>query len=126
MENFIIDANNGEFIQLPFTSKENIEILFRQVLNDKFFRLQEKLINNIVGDFLVLHDNLTSYSNIILNNQIELIIYLVIFGILALLIIDIFVLNRIFNDSIKEMESIVSFVFLIPQKIINKNEKFRR
>ncbi|KAG4106217.1 hypothetical protein H8356DRAFT_1628065 [Neocallimastix lanati (nom. inval.)] len=125
LENFIIDANNGEFIQLPFTSKENIEILFRQVLNDKFFRLQEKLINNIVGDFLVLHDNLTSYSNIILNNQIELIIYLVIFGILALLIIDIFVLNRIFNDSIKEMESIVSFVFLIPQKIINKNEKFR-
>jgi len=126
VNSFIDDVNDGKYILLPFSTKENIMILFNQVLNDNFFKLQEQLVNNIVGDILVADGDLIDSSVTILEKNKKLTMYMVIIGSVLLIIIDIFIFNSIYNSKLKEMTTLVSFIFLMPQSIVNRNEKFKR
>jgi len=126
VNSFIDDVNDGKYILLPFSTKENIKVLFDQVLKDNFFKLQEQLVNNIIGDILVADDDLISSSVNILEQNKSLTIYMVIIGSVLLLIIDVFIFNSIYNSKLKEMITLVSFIFLMPQSIVNRNEKFKR
>jgi len=126
VKSFIEDVNEGKYVSLPFSTKENIGIVFNQVLHDNFFRLQEQLVNNIIGDILVTDDDLINFSVSILEKNKSLAIYMVVIGSVLLVIIDIFIFNTIYNNKIKEMISLISFIFLTPQSIVNRNEKFKR
>jgi len=48
------------------------------------------------------------------------------FGIALFLLIDIFIFNRVYAEKIKEMDTLVSFVFLVPPAVVNNNEQYRR
>ena len=126
VKSFIDDVNDGKYVSLPFLTKENIGIVFNQAFNDNFFKLQENLVDNIIGDILVADDNLISSSISILEKNKNVVIYMIVIGSVLLLIIDIFIFNTIYNDKIKEMTSLISFIFLMPQTIVNRNEKFKR
>ncbi|ORX47110.1 hypothetical protein BCR36DRAFT_296116, partial [Piromyces finnis] len=45
-------------------------------------------------------------------------------GVIVFFTIDYFVFNKMYSDKVKEMNSLVSFLFLVPSFIINHNEKF--
>ncbi|ORX40435.1 hypothetical protein BCR36DRAFT_311971, partial [Piromyces finnis] len=126
VKNFINDVDDGKYISLPFSSKENIRIIFDQIWNDNFFKFQESIIDNIVGDIQYLNYKFTDYLFQIMESNSQSETTLIIFGIAIFLIFDLFVFNKIYNEKIREMDSLVSFVFLVPQSIVNKNEKFKR
>jgi len=51
LKNFISDVEDGDrYVRLPFTTKENVKIIYDQLLNDKFFKLQDGMMENISGD----------------------------------------------------------------------------
>jgi len=126
VKSFINDVNDGKYVSLPFSTKENIGIVFNQVLHDNFFRLQEQLVNNIVGDIMVADEDLINNSISVLNKNKNKAECMIVIGSILLILIDIFIFNTIYNNKIKEMISLISFIFLTPQSIVNRNEKFKR
>ncbi|OUM56941.1 hypothetical protein PIROE2DRAFT_18237 [Piromyces sp. E2] len=126
VKNFLNDFDNGKYVTNTFTSKENIEILYEQFTEDKFFKLQEKLVDNIVGDIQYINQEIIDYSQSLLDDKSEELILLIALGILIFLIIAFLVLNKIYSEKIRDMNSLVSFLFLVPATVVNKNEKFKR
>jgi len=100
--------------------------MFSQQINDDFFRLQEGLVNNIHGAIEYLNENLMEYSNGYLEQNNKITVELMFIGIIILIFIDIFVFNNVYNSKIREMDSLVTFVFLTPQQVVDKSEKFKR
>lgn len=107
-------------------NKENIQILYQQDINDSFFKFQEKIINNILGSVEAVNQKLMEYMEENLNSNRDNITVLLIIASILLIFIDIFVFNNIYEEKVKEMNSLVSFVFLVPKNIVNKNDKFKR
>jgi len=126
VKNFISDNEEGKYVHLPFTNKNNIRIMFNQMWSDNFFKFQESIMENILGDIQYIDYLLTEYSMNSLSTNSRIIIITIAIGIFMFLIIDFFVFNKIYGEKIKEMDSLVSFVFLVPQPVVNKNEKFKR
>jgi len=126
VKGFMDNVKEGKYIRLPFSNDENIKIMFNQVKNDNFFKLQEKLVNNLIGDIQVMDDYLISSSLELLDANRDTLIYVVIFGSLILLFIDVFIFNKIYKKKIIDIHTLVSFVFLMPQPMVNKIEKFKR
>jgi len=61
-----------------------------------------------------------------LDENSQSIIWLIILGMIMFLILGYFVINQLYKEKIKEMNTLVSFIFLVPPSIISKNEKFKR
>ncbi|OUM62400.1 hypothetical protein PIROE2DRAFT_11307 [Piromyces sp. E2] len=106
VKNFITNNEEGKYIHLPFTSKENIRIMYNQMFSDDFFKLQDSLMENIFGDIQYIDSSLMEYSKEVLSNFV--------------------IFHKIYEEKIKEMDTLVSFVFLVPQAVVNKNEKYKR
>jgi len=100
--------------------------MFNQVLNDNFFKLQEKLLINIKGGIQVVNYELITYINVILDNNLTSLTVLTVSGAILFIFTNIFIFERVYREKIKEMETLVSFAFLIPHQIINNNDKYRR
>ncbi|OUM58781.1 hypothetical protein PIROE2DRAFT_15861, partial [Piromyces sp. E2] len=126
VKNFITDVEDERYVRLPFNNKENISIIFHQVLNDDFFKLQEGLMENILGDIQYINYELMDDVIENISNIIDVIVADVIIGFSLFLIITIFVLYSVFKDKIREMHTLISFLFIVPQAIVNKNEKYKR
>jgi len=126
VENFKNNVEQGKYIRLPFTNKENIGIIYNQICNDKFFKLQDKLMDNIFGDIQYIDSKLTDYSVSYIEEQSKNEIIIITIGILIVLFFTFLVFNKLFKDKIKEMDTLVSFLFLVPSDIVNKNEKYKR
>jgi len=119
-------VESGNYIKLPFLNKENIQVLFKQDVNDSFFKIQEKIVNNIVGSIEAINEKLIEYMEDYLYSKKDSVTVMLIIASILLILIDIFVFNNIYEEKVKEMNSLVSFVFLMPKQIVNKNEKFKR
>jgi len=127
LKNFLNDVDDGnKYTQLPFTSKENIALVFENLSRDNFFKFQEGMMENISGDIQYVNDQLMNYSINLLNDKSEVVIILIVIGILLFIIIDLFIFEKLYRDKIKEMNTLVSFLFLVPTSIVNKNEKYKR
>ncbi|KAG4107262.1 hypothetical protein H8356DRAFT_920448, partial [Neocallimastix lanati (nom. inval.)] len=129
VKNFLIDVDNENkylHAKLPFVSKENIGIIYQLVTNDNFFKLQEGLIENIFGDLQYINNELMYYSIKYITKQSDLIIIIILIGVLIFLFMDLAIFSKLFKDKIKEMNTLVSFLFLVPPQIINENEKFKK
>ncbi|KAL6605489.1 hypothetical protein U3516DRAFT_556458 [Neocallimastix sp. 'constans'] len=126
VKNFISDVEDERYVKLPFTNKENIKILFDQELNDNFFKLQDSLMDNMIGAIQYIDQELINYCSDLIENKKTETLELMIIGIVTLIFIDLLVLNKIFEGKVKEMKALVSFVFLIPSSIVNKNDKYKR
>jgi len=126
VKDFLTDVKDDQYIQLELINKENLEIMFNQVLNDNFFKLQERLIKNLQGGIQVANLELINYSKVVLDEKLTSLTTLTVVGAVTLIFINIFIFERAYKDRIKEMETLVSFAFLIPQQIINSNEKYKR
>ena len=126
VKNFITDVEDERYAKLPFTNKENIKILFDQELNDNFFKLQDSLMDNMIGAIQYIDQELINYCSDLIENKKTETLELMIIGIVTLIFIDLLVLNKIFEGKVKEMKALVSFVFLIPSSIVNKNDKYKR
>ncbi|OUM62540.1 hypothetical protein PIROE2DRAFT_11118 [Piromyces sp. E2] len=126
VENFINDVDNEKYVRLPFADKENIGIVYNQVMNDIFFKLQEGLMDNITGDIQYINSELLNYANTLLSNTSEMIVIIITIGVLIFIIIGVFIFNSIYSEKIKNMNALVSFLFLVPQTILNENEKYKR
>jgi len=125
-KNFVNDVEEGKYIKLPFNTKENIEILYRQFLNNDFFKLQANLVENILGDIYYINHELMEEVLVQLGNKSKEVVVLIGFGIALFLLIDVFIFNKVYAEKIKEMDTLVSFVFLVPQFIVNSNEQYKR
>jgi len=123
---FISDVSNNKYIQLPYSNKENIKIMFDQEVNDNFFKLQEKLMVHMIGAIHLIDEELVLYSDDVLQKSLKTSVEIMIFGIIMLLAIEFFIFNKIYEEKVKEMQTLITFVFLVPQHIVNKNDKFRR
>ncbi|KAL6612089.1 hypothetical protein U3516DRAFT_550317, partial [Neocallimastix sp. 'constans'] len=126
VKNFLNDIQNFQYTQLELINRENLEIMFNQVLNDNFFKLQEKLLINIKGGIQVVNYELITYINVILDNNLTSLTVLTVSGAILFIFTNIFIFERVYREKIKEMETLVSFAFLIPHQIINNNDKYRR
>ncbi|ORX77038.1 hypothetical protein BCR32DRAFT_270911 [Anaeromyces robustus] len=124
---FLLDIEKGtKYQRVPFTSRENLRILFDQEINADFFRLQDGLMSNIIGDIQVVDSTLIENSITILDKNTNLAIYIMAIGSVVLIGIGYFIFNKMYDERVKQMESLVSFLFLMPQSVVNKNEKFKR
>ncbi|ORX45584.1 hypothetical protein BCR36DRAFT_259127, partial [Piromyces finnis] len=126
VKSFIENLKEDKYIKLPFSNAENIKIMFEQMKNDNFFRLQEKLVNNLIGDIQVIDDYLISSSLLLLDSNKNTLIYVVSIGCGILIIIDIFVFNKVYQTKIKNLDAFISFVFLMPQSLVNKIDRFKK
>jgi len=126
VEFFLKAVEDGKYIILPFVNKENIKIIYDQFINNNFFKLQNNLIDNIVGDIQYINDELIKLLIGLIETFNKTMIVMVIIGICLTLFSFIFILNRVFINKIKEMDSFISFLFLVPPSIVNKNEKYKR
>lgn len=126
VKSFINDVNNNQYIQLPYSNKENIKIMFNQEVNDNFFKLQEKLMVHMIGAIHLIDEELVLYSNEVLHDNLKTTVEIMIFGIIVLLLIVFLIFNKIYEEKVKEMQTLITFVFLVPQQIVNKNDKFKR
>jgi len=126
IKNFIDNVNDEKYIKLPFVNKENIQILYQQEVNDNFFKFQEKIVNNIIGSVEAINQNLMEYLDMNINSNKENVTVFSIVTSILLVLIDIFVFNNIYEEKVKEMNALVSFVFLMPKNIVNKNDKFKK
>jgi len=66
------------------------------------------------------------YSIKYITKQSDLIIIIILIGVLIFLFMDLAIFSKLFKDKIKEMNTLVSFLFLVPPQIINENEKFKK
>jgi len=126
VKGFMYDINDNKYNRPQFTNRENIQIIFDQVQNDPFFKLQNGLMENIIGSIQVANNELIMFATTQLENSSEIMMYIIIAGVLILIIIDIFIFNDVYEDKIKEMNSLVSFVFLVPRNIVNKSDKYKK
>jgi len=127
VEDFIKDVNTtSKYVVLPLTSKENIKIIYDQFIENDFFKLQNDLIDNIVGDIQFIDDELIKLSVGMIESFNDSMLIIISIGVVLIIIIVIFVLNRMFVNKIREMNTLISFLFLVPYSIVNKNEKFKR
>jgi len=126
VENFKNNVEQGKYIRLPFTNKENIGIIYNQICNDKFFKLQDKLMDNIFGDIQYIDSKLTDYSVSYIEEQSKNEIIIITIGILIVLFFTFLVFNKLFKDKIKEMDTLVSFLFIETTDIVNKKKKYKK
>ncbi|KAL6591207.1 hypothetical protein U3516DRAFT_805657 [Neocallimastix sp. 'constans'] len=126
VKSFLNNIKELQYIQLELISKENLEIMYNQVLNDNFFKLQDVLIKNIKGGIEVANYELIKYSNVILDDKLTSLTLITVTNVILLIFIYIFIFNKAYREKIKEMETLVSFAFMVPQQIINSNEKYKR
>ncbi|ORX61103.1 hypothetical protein BCR36DRAFT_271841, partial [Piromyces finnis] len=126
VNNFIHNVEEGKYIRLPFSNKENISIIFNQVLNDNFFKLQESLMDNILGDIQYINYDLMNKVISFVTETTDVILIIIGGGFIGILVIVFFVFNSLFVDKIREMNTLISFLFLVPQEIVNSNEKYKR
>ncbi|ORX42838.1 hypothetical protein BCR36DRAFT_149995 [Piromyces finnis] len=125
VKNFISNYEKGKYVNVPFSSKENISIIFEEVSNDQFFKLQDSLVDNIVGDLQYINQVIMEHGESLLSQMSEEVTILIGIGVVLFLTIDFFVFNKMYTEKIKEMNALVSFLFLVPPSIINKNEKYK-
>ncbi|OUM67312.1 hypothetical protein PIROE2DRAFT_58857 [Piromyces sp. E2] len=126
VNNFIYDVENKKYIRLPFYEKEDIQTMFDQEINDSFFKLQEGLMNNIYGAIQFINAKLNDYTEEYLQKNNKTTIEIIIIGIVLLIFIDILIFNNFYNEKIHEMDSLITFMFLTPQQIVNRHEKFKK
>lgn len=126
VHNFLDDVKDGKYERPNFINKENIGIIFNNVLEGDFFKFQDGAMDNIFGDIQYIDQELLSQVSVLISNNSTVIILLISIGIVIFLAIDIFIFNKLYSDKIKEMNTLVSFLFLVPPSIVNKNEKFKR
>ncbi|ORY74001.1 hypothetical protein LY90DRAFT_666452 [Neocallimastix californiae] len=127
VEDFVRDVSNTDkYVVLPPTSKENIKIIYDQFIDSDFFKLQNGLIDNIIGDIQYIDDELINLSVGMIESFYNNMLVIICVGVVLIIIIVIFVLNRLFVNKIKEMNTLISFLFLVPTSIANKNEKYKR
>jgi len=126
VKGFMYDINDNKYNRPQFTNRENIQIIFDQVQNDPFFKLQNGLMENMIGSIQVANNELIMFATTQLESSSEIMMYIIIAGVLILIIIDIFIFNDVYEDKIKEMNSLVSFVFLVPRNIVNKSDKYKK
>ena len=100
--------------------------MFNQEVNDNFFKLQEKLMVHMIGAIHLIDEELVLYSNEVLHDNLKTTVEIMIFGIIVLLLIVFLIFNKIYEEKVKEMQTLITFVFLVPQQIVNKNDKFKR
>jgi len=126
VKSFLNNIKELQYIQLELISKENLEIMYNQVLNDNFFKLQDVLIKNIKGGIEVANYELIKYSNVILDDKLTSLTLITVTNVILLIFIYIFIFNKAYREKIKEMETLVSFALMVPQQLINSNEKNKR
>jgi len=120
------DVEDGKYIRLPFLDKNNIRIMFNQFLNDNFFKLQDGIMDNILGDIQSINMELMDYANAYITEISQLLLTIIIVGIVLFLIIDVFIFNAIYSEKVRDMNALVSFLFLVPIPIVNKNDKYKK
>jgi len=126
VKNFIKDVEHNKYIRLPFNSRDNIEIIYNQIKESDFFKLQNDIITNLYNALQFLDNQLIDLTIKMLDENSQSIIWLIILGMIMFLILGYFVINQLYKEKIKEMNTLVSFIFLVPPSIISKNEKFKR
>jgi len=119
VNNFLDDVDNGKYIIVPFTNRENIKLVYDQFINDDFFKLQSSLIDNIIGDIQYIDSKLISLSVNEVDEIKNTMIIIVVGGIVLTIFIVAFILNKLFTNKIKEMNTFISFLFLVPPSIVN-------
>jgi len=123
VKNFLQDVESGDkylHARLPFITKENMRIIYNLVTNDNFFKLQESLLENIFGDIQYINGELMDYTVNYISEKSDNIIIIILFGVFVFIVIDIFIFRKLFIDKIKEMKTLVSFLFLVPLQNITK------
>ncbi|ORX49603.1 hypothetical protein BCR36DRAFT_370628 [Piromyces finnis] len=126
VKSFINSIEDTKYVNVTFSNKENIAIIYEKISNDNFFKLQDGLVNNIIGDLQYINQNIMNNTEEFLKEKSKEIIVIITVGVIVFLAIDYFVFNKMYSDKIKEMNSLVSFLFLVPSSIVNHNEKFKR
>ena len=126
VEQFINDVDNDKYAIVPFTNRENIKMIYDQIVDSDFFKLQSGLIENIVGDIQFIDSELIKLTRGMVDEFYDTMIIIVGVGIVLIFFIVIFILNKLFVKKIKEMNTFISFLFLVPPSIVNKNEKYKR
>jgi NADH:ubiquinone oxidoreductase subunit 6 (subunit J) len=126
VEQFINDVDNDKYAIVPFTNRENIKMIYDQIVDSDFFKLQSGLIDNIVGDIQFIDSELIKLTRGMVDEFYDTMIIIVGVGIVLIFFIVIFILNKLFVKKIKEMNTFISFLFLVPPSIVNKNEKYKR
>ena len=120
------DVEDEKYIRLPFLDKENIRTMFNQFLNDSFFKLQDGIMENMIGDIQYINMELMNYANSYITEISQLLLTIIIVGIIVFLIIDVFIFNAIYSEKVRDMNALVSFLFLVPIPIVNKNDKYKK
>jgi len=95
--NFMNDVEEGKYIKLQFNTKENIKILYDQFLEDQFFMLQEKLVENILGDLNYVNHELVEEIKVQLNTQSESVVTIIAIGIFICILIYIYFQKIVFK-----------------------------
>jgi len=126
VEQFINDVDNDKYAIVPFTNRENIKMIYDQIVDSDFFKLQSGLIDNIVGDIQFIDSELIKLTRGMVDEFYDTMTIIVGVGIVLIFFIVIFILNKLFVKKIKEMNTFISFLFLVPPSIVNKNEKYKR
>ena len=126
VEQFINDVDNDKYAIVPFTNRENIKMIYDQIVDSDFFKLQSGLIENIVGDIQFIDSELIKLTRGMVDEFYDTMTIIVGVGIVLIFFIVIFILNKLFVKKIKEMNTFISFLFLVPPSIVNKNEKYKR
>ena len=95
-------------------------------MNDNFFKLQEGLMENILGD--IQYVNYELMDNVIktVTDTTDIVVTVIIIGLLIFLFIVFFVFNSMFVEKIREMNTLITFLFLVPQDLVNRVVKFKR
>ena len=101
-------------------------MIYDQIVDSDFFKLQSGLIENIVGDIQFIDSELIKLTRGMVDEFYDTMIIIVGVGIVLIFFIVIFILNKLFVKKIKEMNTFISFLFLVPPSIVNKNEKYKR
>ncbi|ORX84507.1 hypothetical protein BCR32DRAFT_266292 [Anaeromyces robustus] len=126
VENFLGSVESGKYIQLPFTTAENIYTVISNVIKDDFFKLQQGFVDNIINSLNLLDDYLIENIDDSLDQGKSNCIILLVIGTILISFIDLFIIRIVYSLRIHEMKSLVSFAFLVPPDIYNRIEPYKR
>jgi len=126
VKSFLNNVSEGKYKKLQFINKQDIAAIHNLVMNDNFFKLQEGLMENILGD--IQYVNYELMDNVIktVTDTTDIVVTVIIIGLLIFLFIVFFVFNSMFVEKIREMNTLITFLFLVPQDLVNRVVKFKR
>jgi hypothetical protein len=126
VHNFIDNVKEENYIQLPFTNKQNIQLVVSNELNDNFFKLQNELMDSIISKTLIADDYLIDHIRVEIQKGKSNSIILLIIGSLLIIFVNFFVFNKVYSLRAEELDTLVIFAFYIPPAIFNKNERYKK